>query len=505
MSKEIITKWLQFYPEDKTVVSHMSDKEIKDAFSMHLSFGTAGIRGIIGPGTNRMNQETIKNITLGIVHYMEDNELFRVVIGYDGRLYSAEWAHLVSAIMMAHHREVFFMPMPLPTPVTSFAVRDYHADIGIMITASHNPKDYNGYKVFNAEGCQISKKVSDIIQEYINDINLFDTYEKTTPTPNFIHPHVIIRYVTASMNVMHEENWKSDIRILYTALHGVGAFTTTMMLDKLCNHVSYRLVESQIISDGTFPTCPLPNPELKGAWEEALKEATDEDAILATDPDADRVGLMIRDKGEYVFLSGNDMGALLLQYLCQTEDVAKKNKIAVRTFVTTSLLDKIATENGVVMHVTETGFKNICANIKEKTFLLGTEEAIGNLVSTHVRDKDALSAMVLFLEMISFYKAQGKTLIQVLEEIQNHYGPVHNLLISKENIEITDVITKILDGSSLPIIQRLYADNRVEILLEDNLKIILRKSGTEPKMKIYLESKNQNWQEQFEMIGKILE
>ena len=491
-----------------------NDKEIEDRFYKALSFGTGGLRGIIGAGTNRMNIYTVGKATFGLAEYLLATGGNSIVIAYDSRNKSAEFARLSAEIMSYKGIKAYLFSELTPTPVLSFAVRYLKASAGIVITASHNPKEYNGYKVYNSLGCQITDEAAKAITAKINEYDYFNDF---TPNEDFIEvldDSVKTAFLGAikafSLTKITEENAPS---IVYSTLHGTGRKYVQAILKEM-GIKEVRTVAEQEMPDGNFTTCPYPNPEEKAALTLALRDAEmhKPDLVMATDPDADRIGIAVpNEKGEYVLLNGNETGSILLYYILlkkQEMGIPCTGSTVIKTIVTTDIIFDMAKEYGAEVKEVLTGFKYIGEALEEtKDYLLGLEESYGYLVGTHARDKDAVSAAMMIAEACAYFKEKGKSLYQVLQEIYERYGYYQTELKSislpgKDGMEkMKEILANIrknppkeIDGQALifdDFAQGLFGLPKSDVLRfkNENYRLIIRPSGTEPKMKIYLQVK----------------
>ncbi len=492
----------------------MTEEEKSSAFYKDLQFGTAGIRGIMGIGCNRINVYTIRKITQGVSLYMKAHKMHKVVISYDSRNNSQLFAQEAACVFAAGGMEVLITAELMPTPFVSFATRFCKADIGIMITASHNPREYNGYKVYDEQGCQIREDTAAEIAKYISDVNEF---RLRTHSFDFYYNRGMIKYMddgaeTAYVKVIDSicPTRAEGLSVVYTPLNGTGYRLIPQIFSWMgCN---VYLVEGQSEPSGKFLTCPTPNPENSEALARGIKllKSRKADILIATDPDADRIGVAYRDEGDAKILSGNEMGILMCDYLLSTLKI--QNPIIVRTLVSTELVDKIAADHGAETMVVPTGFKYIGEVInrlkvlgEENRFLLGFEESQGYLVGTHVRDKDAVIASKIMVLIADSLKKQGKTFGDKLSEIYEKYGWYENKQISYrfENQDGELKMRTILDGlrenpitsiaGSAVTSYKDYMDGTFDNKPIDMLKydfpggnVIIRPSGTEPLIKIYI-------------------
>ena len=409
---------------------------IENAFYRDLEFGTAGLRGTIGVGTNCLNIYTIMRTTMGLCEYMKVHKLEKVAISYDSRIKSKLFAEVASRVLNSQGIVTYLTDDCMPTPFCSYMTRYYGCGLGIMITASHNPKAYNGYKVYSADGAQLLEDPSFEISKYVEKINPFDikikclNHYKKQGLVNYIDKEIVESY----LNCVKEQslNEMQQIRVVYTPLNGTGYKLVPEIL-KRCG-LGVDIVDIQSFPNGNFTTCPKPNPEKAEALSLAIKLAKEKNAdiVLATDPDCDRVGIAVKNDDDYVLFTGNEVGALLSDYILS--NLQQRGKLTgeetiVKSLVSTSLADKIAENYGVKCKNVLTGFKYIGNFIlglenqnKQRNFLFGFEESYGYLSGSYVRDKDAVFASMLICEMASVYKKQGKNLVEKLNELYKKYG-----------------------------------------------------------------------------------
>ncbi len=506
---------------------------LQDAFYRDLSFGTGGLRGIMGVGTNRMNRYTVGTATQGLANYLKKvwkDEPVRVVISYDSRLNSREFAQITAEVLSANRIRAFLFEDVRPTPVLSFAVRHLHCQAGIMITASHNPKEYNGYKVYWQDGGQlVPPHDENVIKEAgkitsVRMVNWDSCPELITEVDHRTDEAYLERVCALGINPGAAVN-AGTLKVVYTPLHGTGI----TMVPEALRRFGFRnvsVVAEQARPDGNFPTVKSPNPEEKTALEMALALARKEkaDLVLATDPDSDRVGIAVRDaNGEMQLMNGNQTGALLCYYLLSQYQAAGKlneDAMVVKTIVTTDLIRRIALDYNVACEEVLTGFKYIASKIREeegnKTFLFGGEESYGYLIGDFVRDKDAVSACCLIAEMAAYYLNRGQRLTDVLDELHRRYGYFRESLYSvtetgKEGVaKIRKMMEnlrhnppKTLGGKAVTVMNdyktgrsfdfRNDRNDRIDLptsdvlqfIMTDNSKVTVRPSGTEPKIKFY--------------------
>lgn len=517
-------RWCKNATADKDLALELekikSDNDkINDAFFKEMEFGTGGLRGKIGAGTNRMNVYTVARATLGLANYIirKNSGEKKVAIGYDTRIKSKLFAETTARVLSAKNITVFLFNRPLPTPALSFAVRELGCDAGIMITASHNPAIYNGYKVYGADGCQITTKAADEIYSEISKLDYFDSLpEKSGDRVNLVPEEVYEKFIASVNSLSISKNVDKSVSVVYTPLNGTGIEPVTDILSRN-GYEKVTVVAEQQSHDGNFPTCPFPNPELPEAMELGLKYAKEKEAdiLLATDPDCDRVGVAVKNQDGYKLLTGNEVGILLFDYICHLKTKSgtmPQNPICVKTIVTTSLAEKIAKAYGIEMVNVLTGFKFIGEKIGEleakgekERYIFGFEESCGYLSGSHVRDKDGVNAALLICEMAAYYKKQGVSLANKLSELYEKYGYSLNKLLSytfegevgmekmqdfmksMREAEITFgdfEILKVTDYSAG--IDGLPKSDVLQFNLCDDCSVIIRPSGTEPKLKFYL-------------------
>ncbi len=513
--------WLTFDEETRNELESITDKaELEDRFYKELEFGTGGLRGIMGAGANRMNKYTVSKATKGLADYLNaefDGEK-SVAIAFDSRNNSAEFAKNAAGVLCAAGIKVFLFETLMPTPVLSFAVRYHNCTAGIVITASHNPKEYNGYKVYDSKGCQLVPQYADKVIAYVNAVtDLKNIPEISLDEAKNNGMLVMIGDDTldaflAEVKKQSLYNEESDLKIVYTALHGTGNIPVRRILEG--KNVS--IVKEQELPDGNFSTVRSPNPEEKDALTLALKQAESEgaDIVIGTDPDCDRIGVGVLHDGAYQLLTGNQTGALLVDFVLKFKrDSMPSNAAVVKTIVTSGLGAAIAEKNGAKIFQTLTGFKYIGEKIclweesDEYTFLFGYEESYGYLAGTHARDKDAVSSALLIAEMASYYKNKGMTLVDAMNGIYDEYGYYFDcletiVLKGKEGAEkiqnamkdlretgdnLFEDLDVLLDYSKG--IDDLPKENVLRFDFKDGSWTAVRPSGTEPKLKIYFSVK----------------
>lgn len=500
---------------------HNNEVEKFDRFYKDLEFGTAGIRGIMGAGTNRINDFIIKKITQGFANYLNKN--FKnpsVAISFDSRWNSKKYAKKTAEVFAANGVQVYISRELEPTPFLSYAVRNLNCSGGVMITASHNPAEYNGYKCYGSDGAQISVQLSQKIFSEISKINI----EKDVKIVNFnkMLDENQICYIPEKTyegylsNVQNQQinKIKDNLVVTFTPLNGSGNKLIRKIL-KSIGIINLNIVPEQKNPDGNFTTCPNPNPEIIEAFDLALKVAkqSNSDIIIATDPDCDRIGVGVKNNGEYKILSGNQIGILLFNYIITHKKLHSFHKpIVIKTVVSTKMVNQIAQKHGCEVIEVLTGFKNIGEKIRqleqknqENRFVFGFEESHGYLAGTYARDKDAVLAAMLVCEMASYYKTLGFTLIQQMENLYNEYGFYYEKTLSYE-LE-TKKIENIMKGFKTNLLRNICGFNIIDIKnhsndlektemiefnLENNHTLIIRPSGTEPKIKFYLTGKCEN-------------
>lgn len=516
-----------------------NEEEILDRFYRCLEFGTAGLRGVIGAGTNRMNYYTVCQATQGLADFLNKHfENPSIAIGYDSRIKSDYFSIEAAKVLAANGIKVYLYRELQPTPCLSFAIRYFKTSSGIILTASHNPAKYNGYKCYNANGYQMTDEEANETYEFIKKVDYF-TGIKTMDFDEAVEKGLIEYMGDEVIDAFLDEVIKqcvnpdmiadAGLKVIYTPLNGTGNKPVRKILDRIGVQDVY-VVPEQEMPNGNFPTCPFPNPEIKQAFECALKMAEDiqPDLLLATDPDCDRVGIAVKDgNGGYKLMSGNEVGAMMLNYLLsqkKEKGLLSENSIAVKSFVSTDLAEVIAKKYNCTFKNLLTGFKYIGELITQletegraDDFVMGFEESYGYLAGTHARDKDAVVASMLICEMAAYYKAQGKSLAEVMDSIYDEFGYYFNTVSSYtfEGASGMEKMAAIMDGlradapksfggmevtvvddykisvstnltdSSIKTIE-LPKSNVLAYTLTDGNKIIVRPSGTEPKIKAYI-------------------
>lgn len=515
--------WLKHANADMVKeLSSYSEQDIEDSFYKNLSFGTGGLRGTIGAGTNRMNIYTVGKASQGLADYLNKNcEKPSVVVGYDSRIKSDVFAKRAADIFAANGIQVHLWPELLPVPTVSFAVRYLKASAGVMITASHNPSKYNGYKVYGADGCQITTEAAAEILAEIEKLDIFSDVKTSGDTSKIaaVQPEVLTAFIeeVKGQSVLFGEEVDRNAAIVYSPLNGTGLVPVTRTLAEM-GYSNVTVVEEQRLPDGNFPTCPYPNPEIKEAMSLGIEYARryNADLLLATDPDCDRVGIAVKNaEGDYTLLSGNETGLLLLDYICsqrRKHDKMPEDPVLIKTIVTMDLGERIAAHYGVRTIDVLTGFKFIGEQIgmlekvgKADSYIFGFEESYGYLSGSYVRDKDGVNAAYLICEMFSYYKTQGISLLDKLNEIYAQYGYCLNTLHSFEFdgaagfTRMQEIMAEFHKGLNAiggkKVIETLdYSkglnglpkSDVLKFMLEDSCSVVVRPSGTEPKMKTYI-------------------
>lgn len=538
--KEEYNRWLEKAadPDLRAELQKMDEKAAEDAFYRDLAFGTGGLRGIIGAGTNRMNIYVVARASQGLSEYLRSaasrdaagHEGLSVVIGYDSRIKSDAFAMTAAGVFAANGITVHFWPELNPVPAVSFAVRELGASAGVMITASHNPSKYNGYKVYGADGCQITTRAAAEILSHISALDMFSDVKTmdfdgavAEGKVKYIEDSVLTRFIETvkKQSVLFGDAVDHDVAIVYSPLNGTGLKPVTRVLEE-SGFTNITVVEEQRLPDGNFPTCPYPNPEIREAMELGLKyaAATGADLLLATDPDADRCGIAVRTPAaDYRLLSGNEVGLLLLDFICSQR--VKHNRmpespVFIKTIVTTDLAEKIAERYGVRTINVLTGFKfigevigSLEAQGRASDYICGFEESYGYLTGTYVRDKDAVNASCMICEMFAYYKTRGISLLQKLEDIYRTHGCCLNTLHSYEfpGSAGTEKMERIMGffhagldtiGGERIVRTEDYSKGLNGLPKSDVLKyyyesgnggfgsVVIRPSGTEPKLKVYI-------------------
>ena len=558
--KDVVIKWEKFEGlEDylKTQLENFSEEEKEEAFYAPLEFGTAGMRGIVGPGINRMNIYTVRQATEGLARlietYGEEAKKRGVAIAHDSRHFSPEFALESAKVLVKHGIKAYVFEDLRPTPELSYAVRHLHTFAGIMITASHNPAAYNGYKVYGEDGGQMPPKDADALTEYVRQVE--NPLAVDVVTKEELEQSALFEWIGEAVDAAYLEEIKSvsvnpallsntkDLSVVYTPLHGTGLMLTKRALDQ-AGFTGLQIVSEQAVPDGDFTTVKSPNPEEAGAFEYAIRlgEETKADVLLATDPDADRMGAAVRQPdGTYQVITGNQIAAILLDYLLfahQKAGTLPANAAAVKSIVSSELPTVIAEHYGAKMVNVLTGFKFIAEQIKNyeetnaHTFMFGFEESYGYLVQPFVRDKDAIQAVLLLTEVAAHFKSEGKTLYDGLQALYEKYGYFleKTISVTVQGLEGPAKIKALLDGlrkevpsnfggikvavaQDFAVNQQvdsqgvtseigLPTSNVLKYILEDGSWIAVRPSGTEPKIKFYMGVKAATQEEAQEKLVK---
>ena len=549
---ELLDQWLENVTEEdlraELLAMKDDEKAAIEAFHQDLAFGTAGLRGILGAGTNRMNVYTVGRATQGFADYLNANfDEPSIAIGRDSRNKGEEFVRRAAEVFAANGIKVYAYPRIEPVPAASWAIRDLKCSGGVCVTASHNPAPYNGYKAYGPDGCQIATEAADAISAAIAKV---DTFAGVKAMPfdealeaglvEWIGEDVLDRYIDAveALSVASPEDIAAakPLKLVYTPLNGSGMECVSRILDRV-GITDVTVVPEQAEPDGDFPTCPYPNPEIREALERgiALCEEVHPDLLLATDPDADRVGAAVKDGDDYLLISGNEMGVLLLDYVAKLTSEAigaeaMKRKVAVTTIVSSVMVDAVAAQYGFEVRRVLTGFKYIGGVIAEleaageaDRYLFGFEESYGYLSGTHVRDKDAVNASMLICQMAQYYRAKGMNLAEAMRALYERYGFYLNktLSFSYPGVEGGLKMKALMDGlranppasiAGLAVesvvdyatgVSGLPAANVVEFDLEGANKLIVRPSGTEPKVKAYLFAKGETREAAEALLAKL--
>lgn len=510
--KEKYQQWLTFDEDTKSELSAITDeKEIEDRFYKDLAFGTGGLRGIMGAGSNRMNKYTVGKATYGLSKYIKskNNGELSVVLAYDSRNNSAYFAKVAADIFSGQGFKVYLFEFLVPVPVLSFATAYLGCTAGVMLTASHNPKEYNGYKVYDSKGCQFCTEDAKGAIECINAIEDYTSipFEGKAENINTVGEDVLSAFLAkVKEQSVYEE--PSELKIVYTPLHGTGNIPVRRMLDGM----NVTVVKEQEMPDGNFSTVRSPNPEEKDALTIAIEKAKeiDADLVLGTDPDCDRVGIAVKSGDEYVLFTGNQTGALLVKFILEMKKAKLSSKSTlVKTIVTSELGANIGRSYGLQCEETLTGFKYIGDKINkyeasgEQEFVIGYEESYGYLVGTHARDKDAVVSSMLICQMAAYYHNQGKTLVDALEDIYAEYGyyldhldsfvlkgkdgaeKINDLMVyfRDKGLDLFDGLQEVIDYSKG--IADLPKENVLKFIWKNGSWMAVRPSGTEPKIKVY--------------------
>ena len=559
MEKQIIdeyVRWCSLATEDLDLVNELKsingdEAKIEDAFYRDLEFGTGGLRGVIGAGTNRINIYVVRKASQGLANYI--NKKFKnpsIAISYDSRIKSTLFANTAAEVFAANGIKVHIYKELMPTPLLSWAVRELHCSAGIMVTASHNPSKYNGYKVYGEDGCQITTKAAAEILSEIEALDIFNDVKHgdyqgylNKGMINIIKDDVYTKFIerVKQETLLVDEKIDKSVKIIYSPLHGTGLKPVTRIL-KECGYENVIVVKEQELPDGNFTTCPYPNPEIKEAMQVGIDYAKkyQADLLIATDPDCDRVGIAVKGIDDYVLLTGNQVGVLLLDYICSQRikhNRMPKDPVTVKTIVTTDMASVIAKHYNVEIKEVLTGFKFIGEQIlyleragKESSYIFGFEESYGYLSGGFVRDKDAVNGAFLIVEMFAFYKTQGISLLEKLNELYKKFGYYSNYLNSYEfegssgfkrmqdimatfragfksfgEFQVERVIDYQKGVGDLP------KSNVLKMFLSNGVTLVVRPSGTEPKLKVYfmvvgdsIESNDHKYQTLLKVIDEVL-
>ena len=544
-----ISEWSKFAVEDLDLVNEYQqikndENKLLDAFFKELSFGTGGLRGELGFGTNRMNIYNIRKATQGVTNYLLEEfkgKKINVAISYDSRIKSDVFAREAARVLGSAGIHVYLYKQLMPVPLLSFATRELKCDAGIMVTASHNPSKYNGYKVYGNDGCQITEIAAGKILAEINKINPFEVKAKSfdellnSKVIEYILDELLDKFIdiVKANSVLGKEKVNKDVKIVYTPLNGAGLVPVTKILRE-SGYTNVTVVEEQRKPDGHFLTCPFPNPEVREAMELGISYAkkNDADLLIATDPDCDRVGTAVKNGNDFTLLSGNQTGVLLFNFICELRILNKampEKPFACTTIVSTEMVDPIAKAYGVKMFRLLTGFKYIGETIarhepmhEENNYIFGFEESYGYLTHTFARDKDAVNGTFMIAEMFAYYKTRGISLLEKLDELYKKYGYYLNKLdnfvfegaagftkmqeiMASFRSNIKDIggykIKEVLDYSKG--INGLPKSDVLKYILENDSTVVVRPSGTEPKLKMYSSIKAPNEAEANAIYDKI--
>lgn len=559
-TNELYTLWKSKATDDKDLIEELisidgQEKEIYDRFYRALEFGTAGLRGVIGAGTNRMNIYSVRLATQGLANYLNNKySESAVAVSYDSRIKADLFAKEAARVLAGNGIKVYLSTELQPTPVLSFLVRELKCKSGIMITASHNPAKYNGYKCYGSDGCQMTDDGANAVYAEIQKLDCFEDikladFDKALAdgTIEYVADSVYETYLdNVQAQQIHKNICKdSGLKVVYTPLNGAGNKLVRKILSRI-GVEDVQVVKEQEMPDGNFATCPYPNPEFKEALKLGL-DMCDEvkpDLLLATDPDSDRVGIAAKDGDTYRLLTGNETGIMLTNYVLSQRKALgtlPQNPIVVKTIVTSIMINKLCSEYGAELRNVLTGFKYIGEQIlrleqngEENRYVFGFEESYGYLAGSYVRDKDAVVASMLICEMAAFYKKQGKTLSQVIDEMYEKYGYYMNNTLNfafegaegmkkmseimtglRENapseiagfkvIKVDDYLESVsndkLTGEKAEI--KLPKSNVIAYSLEGENAVIVRPSGTEPKIKLYVTAVGQNSEHAKELLDKL--
>ena len=557
----IYNVWCEKATEDKDLIEELksikgNEEEIYEKFYKNLEFGTAGLRGIIGAGTNRMNIYVVRQATQGLANYVKNTYGGgAVAISHDSRIKADLFMNEAAKVLAANGIKAYITSELQPTPVLSFLVRELKCQAGIMITASHNPAKYNGYKAYGSDGCQMTDKAAGLVYDEIQKLDIFEDVKTmdldealNSGLVEYVGDELYDRYIANVKEQQVNEGLCADsgLKVVYTPLNGTGNKLVRRVLDEI-GIKDVTIVPEQELPDGNFTTCPYPNPEIKEALQLGLDmcEKVKPDLLLATDPDADRVGIAVPENGTYRLITGNETGIMLTNYLLSVrkeKGTLPKNPIVVRTIVTSLLIDKICEKYNCELKKVLTGFKyigEVILKLEEKNekerFVFGFEESYGYLSGTYVRDKDAVVASMLICEMAAYYRKQGKTLANVIDEIYKEYGYYRNTTLSfefdgasgmKKMQEIMSNLRKnplkTINGHDVKTVYDYLESEEKDVetgkitpidLPKSNVlhfclggdAVIVRPSGTEPKIKLYITSIGKTEQESIEIADKMAE
>ena len=548
-TKQEYHRWLTFsaLPDDlrrelETIAQ--DEAAIQDYFYRELEFGTGGLRGVLGAGTNRMNVLTVGKATQGLADYLNSlpGKEKSVAIAHDSRINSRLFAVHTARVLAANGITARLYPRLEPTPALSYAVRALRCDAGVCVTASHNPAEYNGYKVYGPDGCQITVQAAKEIQRAIDRVDCLDdviTISEQEARKRGLFMDIPESVLDGFVQAVYDQRMPlpddlPPLKVVYTPLNGTGLECVRRILDKI-GVTDVTLVPEQSQPDGNFPTCPYPNPEIREALERGIQlcEKVHPDLLLATDPDCDRVGVAVKEENDYTLLTGNEVGILLLDFICKVRQAAgtmPKDPVAVTTIVSTTMADAVAEKYGVELRRTLTGFKFIGEQIgfleqkgEAERYIFGFEESYGYLSGPHVRDKDGVNAAMLICQMARWYKARGMTLAQAMRALYEEFGyyqcslksvtyngqngldKMQNIMDNLRNNHLKEIsrlkIREILDYKQG--IKDLPASNVLEFRLEKEAKVMLRPSGTEPKLKMYLFGRGATLREAREQLERL--
>ena len=543
MFLEEYKRWLETDLEDSALTEELqsikgNEEEIKDRFAVALKFGTAGLRGVLGAGSNRMNIYVVRQATQGLANWIKTqggNQL--AAISYDSRINSDVFARTAACVLAANGIKVRIYDALMPVPALSFATRYYEANAGIMVTASHNPAKYNGYKAYGPDGCQMTDEAADIVYAEIQKTDIL-TGAKMMDFDEGMKAGLIAYVGDDCKEALYDAIKARSVRpgicetaglkLVYSPLNGSG-LVPVMRILKDIGITDITIVPEQQYPDGSFPTCPYPNPEIFEALRLGLElaEKSGADLMLATDPDADRVGIAMKcPDGSYELVSGNEVGVLLLDYICagrMEKGTMPEKAVAVKSIVSTPLADAVAANYGVELRSVLTGFKWIGDQIarleaagEAERFIFGFEESYGYLSGAHVRDKDGVNAVMLACECAAWYAAQGKSLLDAMNDLYEEYGYYKNGLLTQdfEGQAGMEAMAKLMDGlrakspekignSIVTDTVRYDGGSVLEFHTQDNSKVIIRPSGTEPKIKLYLSVRKASEQTALQALDRL--